>query len=83
MTAAKMKVKTDAPQANAIPWLLLEANAHEGNGIFSSVNWIVRLNTVGGQAPVDGCDRDRQNQEVSVNYTADYYFYGTIAADDN
>jgi Protein of unknown function (DUF3455) len=76
----QVKNKTDAPQADAIPWLLLEANSHEGNGVFSPVNWIVRLNTVGGKAPVDGCNRANQDRQVSINYSADYYFYGASAA---
>ncbi|MEH2263521.1 DUF3455 domain-containing protein [Nostoc sp.] len=71
----KLKSKADAPQEDAIPWLLLEAQSHEGNGIFRQVNWIQRINTVGGKAPVKGCDKSSQNQEIPVNYTADYLFY--------
>ncbi|MCU0535199.1 MAG: DUF3455 domain-containing protein [Hydrococcus sp. Prado102] len=76
----QVKSKADAPQADAIPWLLLEASSHEGDGVFSSVNWIVRLNTVGGKAPLDGCDSANQDREISVDYSADYYFYGASAA---
>jgi Protein of unknown function (DUF3455) len=76
----RVKSKSDAPQADAIPWLLLEANSHEGNGVFSSVNWIVRLNTVGGKAPVDGCNSANRDREISVDYSADYYFYGASTA---
>ncbi|MEH1796398.1 MULTISPECIES: DUF3455 domain-containing protein [unclassified Nostoc] len=71
----KLKSKADAPQEDAIPWLLLKAQSHEGNGIFRQVNWIQRINTVGGKAPVKGCDKSSQNQEIPVNYTADYLFY--------
>lgn len=71
----KLKSKANAPQEDAIPWLLLEAQSHEGNGIFRQVNWIQRINTVGGKAPVKGCDKSSQNQEIPVNYTADYLFY--------
>ncbi|AVH62278.1 hypothetical protein CDG77_17425 [Nostoc sp. 'Peltigera membranacea cyanobiont' 213] len=71
----KLKSKADAPQEDAIPWLLLEAQSHQGNGIFRQVNWIQRINTVGGKAPVKGCDKSSQNQEIPVNYTADYLFY--------
>jgi hypothetical protein len=74
----QLKAKTDAPQTDAIPWLLLEVGSHQGEGVFSPVNWIVRLNTVGGKAPTDGCDRDRRDREVSVDYEADYYFYGAL-----
>ncbi|XGW00143.1 MAG: DUF3455 domain-containing protein [Leptolyngbya sp. BL-A-14] len=72
----KLQAKVDAPQADAIPWLLLKVKFHYVEGAFSSVNWIQRLHTVGGKAPTDGCDRDHQDAEVRVPYTADYYFYG-------
>ncbi|MBN3907031.1 MAG: DUF3455 domain-containing protein [Nostoc sp. NMS1] len=71
----KLKSKVNAPQEDAIPWLLLEAQSHEGNGIFRQVNWVQRINTVGGKAPVQGCDKSSENREISVNYTADYLFY--------
>ncbi|MEH2155088.1 DUF3455 domain-containing protein [Nostoc sp.] len=71
----KLKSKANAPQADAIPWLLLQAQSHEGNGIFRQVNWIQRINTVGGKAPEQGCDKSSQNQEIRVKYTADYLFY--------
>ncbi|MFN6488029.1 MULTISPECIES: DUF3455 domain-containing protein [unclassified Nostoc] len=71
----KLKSKANAPQDNAIPWLLLQAQSHEGNGIFHQVNWIQRINTVGGKAPVQGCDKSSANREIRVKYTADYLFY--------
>lgn len=71
----QLRAKVNMPQANTIPWLLLEAQSHEGKGIFSQVNWIQRLHTVGGKAPTTGCDRVHKNLEVSISYTADYYFY--------
>ncbi len=73
----KVSAKANAPQVNAIPWLLLEAKSHAGQGLFTPVRWIQRLNTTGGQAPNGGCDRAHQNQEHRVQYTADYYYYGT------
>lgn len=73
---AKVKSKANAPQASAIPWLLLEARSHEENGIFHRVNWIQRINTVGGKPPIQGCDQSSQNRDIRVNYTADYLFYG-------
>jgi hypothetical protein len=68
--------KVDAPQTDAIPWLLLQVKSHEGEGMLSQVNWIQRVNTVGGKAPATGCDQAHQNQEVRVGYSADYHFYG-------
>ena len=67
--------RADSPDSNAIPWLLLRAKANEGNGVFSQVTYINRLNTSGGQAPAEGCDRSTVDAEIRVDYTADYYFY--------
>jgi hypothetical protein len=72
----QLNQKVDAPQTDAIPWLLLQVKSHEGEGQLSQVNWIQRVNTVGGKAPAEGCDQAHQNQEVRVGYSADYHFYG-------
>jgi hypothetical protein len=73
--AAVVTAKAVAPN-NSIPWLLLQVKSAQGRGIFSNVNWIQRLNTYGGNPPPVACTRDRQNTELAVPYTADYYFYG-------
>jgi hypothetical protein len=57
--------------------LLLQAKTHEGNGIFSRVNIIQRLETVGGKPPAEGCDQSSSGKEVRVPYTAVYYFYAS------
>ena len=67
--------KVDAPDANAIPWLLLTVTGHAGNGIFSRVTSIQRVHTEGGQPPQGGCDGSRISAETSIPYSADYYFY--------
>jgi hypothetical protein len=72
----KVKTKVDSPIPTAIPWLLLDVTAHGGQGIFTKINYIQRLNTTGGKAPASGCDAANKNKEVRVNYTADYYFFG-------
>jgi Protein of unknown function (DUF3455) len=72
----ELSKKIDAPQADAIPWLLVQVKSHEGEGVLSQANWIQRVNTSGGKAPAVGCDRVHQNDEVRVGYSADYYFYG-------
>jgi hypothetical protein len=58
-----------------IPWLLLNATAHAGDGKMSSVSYIHRLETSGGLAPSTGCDADHLGAEIGVAYTATYYFY--------
>jgi hypothetical protein len=61
------------PDADAIPWLLLEATESDGPGIFDGVTFIQRVNTVGGLAPAAG--GDFPGQETRVPYAAEYFFY--------
>ena len=69
--------KVNAPQKDAIPLLLLKAKPERKPGILGEVKWIQRLDTMGGKAPLTGCDRSRQQAVVRVPYTANYYFYHT------
>jgi hypothetical protein len=71
----ELKGSEPSTDANAIPWLLLSANTHEGRGIFSRVNSIQRLETRGGKAPSGGCDQSAAGKQLQVPYTAVYYFY--------
>jgi Protein of unknown function (DUF3455) len=72
---------TAKPVANAtvdpesIPWLLLTATGHTGDGVLKNVSSIQRLQTKGGKAPANGCDASHKGQQARVPYTADYYFY--------
>ena len=72
---AKLAAKVDAPDAGAIPWLLLTVTDHSGNGAFSRVTSIQRIHTVGGLAPTSGCSGENLEKESKSSYTADYYFY--------
>ena len=67
--------RADASAPGAIPLLLLKATSNEGAGAFSTVTYVQRLETVGGVAPADGCDRSAVDVERSVEYTATYAFY--------
>jgi hypothetical protein len=71
----KVSARLDSPDANAIPWLLLTAASHSGEGTFSKVTFIQRLHTKGGQPPQSGCDEAHRNAETKSAYSADYYFY--------
>ncbi len=64
-----------SPDSKSISWLLLSAKSHEGNGAMATVAYIQRLGTTGGVAPQGGCSESSQNQEASVAYQAEYYFY--------
>jgi hypothetical protein len=70
-----VSAKVNAPQKDAIPLLLLKAKSHQGQGMLGAVNWIQRLDTLGGKAPATGCDLTHQQAKVRVPYTANYYFY--------
>jgi len=71
----KAAANVRSPDATSIPWLLVTAVSHEGDGVLSGVTSIQRLNTKGGKAPADGCDDQHANQEIRVPYSADYRFY--------
>jgi hypothetical protein len=64
-----------APDGDNIPWLLLESVQNEGTGEFARVRTVQRIQTVGGKAPVSGCDSATLEREVRVPYEAAYYFY--------
>ena len=67
------RVKDCAPDANAIPWLLLETVSNDGPGIFDRVTYIQRVNTTGGLAPAS--PGSFAGEEARVPYTTEYYFY--------
>ena len=72
------KVAAETPDggSGAIPWLLLQAQAHGGTGTLSHADYIQRVRTNGGLAPSTGCDASSVGMTQDVPYTADYYFFG-------
>jgi hypothetical protein len=58
----EVKASDNGPDTNAIPWLLLNTKSTEGNGIFSKTQSVQRVKTVGGKAPVDGCNQAQGGQ---------------------
>ncbi|HEY7403084.1 MAG TPA: DUF3455 domain-containing protein [Candidatus Angelobacter sp.] len=72
----KMVAKVDAPDAAAIPWLLLHVTDYSGNGAFSRITTIQRVHTGGGLAPALACSTADLEKQFKSSYTADYYFYG-------
>ena len=68
--------KVDSPEAGSIPWLLVTATGHSGNGVLGRVTSIQRIHTKAGLAPAaTTCNASKQNAEAASDYTADYYFY--------
>jgi hypothetical protein len=71
----EVKARDDGPDANAIPWLLLNAKSTAGTGALSKTTSIQRVQTVGGKAPADNCSQAQVGKETRVPYEAKYYFY--------
>jgi hypothetical protein len=71
----KAVANVPSPDADSIPWLLVNIVSHEGTGALSRATTIQRLNTKGGKAPGSGCDASHAGQEIRVPYSADYLFY--------
>jgi hypothetical protein len=71
--AGSLKSRADAPQADAIPWLLLGAKSVGPQGAFSRVTSIQRVSTTGGAAPAGTCTTPGERARVA--YTADYYLF--------
>lgn len=74
--AGKVLKKIDTAPDSSISWLLVEVVSHKGDGLFSNVSFINRINTHGGLPPSSGCDANHLGAEKRVAYTADYIFYG-------
>jgi hypothetical protein len=64
--------RVSSPTPGNIPWLRLNAVAHNGPGLFGDVSTIQRLDTVGGVAPAGPCT---VGDAARVPYQAHYYFY--------
>jgi hypothetical protein len=73
VVGAKLAAFTVDP--TAIPWLLLGAASHGGEGRMSNVTYVQRLETAGGVAPASGCDATTVGTTARVDYTAKYFFY--------
>ena len=71
----KAVANVPSPDADSIPWLLVNILTHDGTGVLSRATSIQRVNTKGGKAPASGCDASHAGQEVRVPYSADYLFY--------
>jgi len=71
----KVLQKSSAPDAAAIPWLLLEAHSTGGPGVLSGITLIRRSETQAGISPTTGCDAQHQDNLIRVPYRATYTFY--------
>ena len=71
----KAVANAPSPDADSIPWLLVNIVGHEGSGVLSRASSIQRINTKGGKAPATACDAGHAGQELRVAYSADSLFY--------
>jgi len=74
VTGAPLDV-SNAPDSAAIPSLVLHVTAHDGAGVFAEAAYVVRSRTVGGIAPLTGCDAAHQGAEGRIPYSATYTFF--------
>jgi Protein of unknown function (DUF3455) len=74
------KVAGAAVDPMAIPWLLLRALSHDGDGRMSDVTYVQRVQTTGGLATA-ACGASNLGEIARVPYTATYYFYSAEDGD--
>jgi hypothetical protein len=67
--------KVPSPEASAIPWLLVPKKDGDASGTLGGVEFVQRLDTVGGQPPATGCDAASVGATVKVPYSATYVFF--------
>jgi hypothetical protein len=72
---AEVRSRAPATDSGAIPLLLLNVKSASGNGVFSRVRSIQRLETAGGVAPAEACTAQEVTRVARVPYTATYYMY--------
>ena len=72
--AGAVKKNSVAPQADAIPWLLLATKSVGPQGSFDKITSIQCVNTAGSVAPKTGCSQSNVGTTARAPYTADYYF---------
>lgn len=70
-----VRAKLDAPEAGAIPWLLLATHSTGKPGLFAKVSSIQRVATHGGAMPATGCSTATIGQVARVPYKAEYAQY--------
>jgi hypothetical protein len=63
----------DAPDANNLRWLLFSARSF-GQGALTGVNYVQRVNTIGGMPP-PRCEAGQQNRLLRVDFSAEFVFY--------
>ncbi|MBE7417740.1 MAG: DUF3455 domain-containing protein [Ideonella sp.] len=71
----EVQARDPGPDAQALPWLLLDAKATFGKGVLAPTRSIQRVATHGGVVPSEPCGQANLRQFVRVPYSATYFFY--------
>jgi Protein of unknown function (DUF3455) len=69
--------KAPSPDAASVAWLLVPKKEGDAAGTLAGVEYVQRVDTVGGQPPASGCDPGTVGATVKVPYSATYVFYRT------
>lgn len=69
----KVIAADDAPRDENLRWLLMSTRSF-GQGVFTGVSYVQRVNTTGGMPPAK-CEARQANQLLRVDFTADFVFY--------
>ena len=69
----KVMASDAAPRDDNLRWLLMSTRSF-GNGAFTGITYVQRVNTTGGMPPLN-CEARQANQLLRVNFTADFVFY--------
>ncbi len=73
----KKAASVPSPNADAVPWLLLQVTATGGYGKLNAAKYVQRTGTKGGALPAVGCDAESAGALQKVPYSADYWFFGS------
>jgi hypothetical protein len=72
----KVKASMNGQRPGDAAWLRLEAVSAGGPGKMAGIGTVLRLNTAGGAAPVEGCANGGDaGKQARIPYTADYVFF--------
>ena len=69
----KVAASDSAPSDQDLRWLLLSTRAF-GQGAFTGITYVQRVNTKGGIPPAR-CERKQENQVLRVDFSAEFVFY--------
>jgi Protein of unknown function (DUF3455) len=74
----KVLVSSASPDGSAnAPWLILQVQVAQKNGLFGDISMVTRTDTQGGGVPTAACGPRQKGQTFNVPYSARYTFFPT------